>query len=276
MIRRVRTGPEGVPVGEASDGGSGRQPLAPPGAAFGPPGLGAVDEPPPNKVGAPAPAGRLASGFWPVPCLLVADDGGARLRIPVAGGTSVHAVVAATVRSSLGSVIEIETLEGRRFRYAPVADVRVVPGQVLTAGAVLGTVDGEHAAHLELAVRDPDGRWVDPYPLLVGLADPNELGVDARTGDGIDPDALVRSSPRPDRVPARAAEPAVAEPVAAEAHAAPAPLPPPPPPAPTPVAPVEPARVEPAPVEAAPRVSADILAAMIAPAPPRRAEPADE
>jgi hypothetical protein len=207
------------------------------------------------------------------------------LRIAVAGGTSVHAVVAATVRSSHGSVVEIETLEGRRFRYAPVADIRVAPGEVLKAGAVLGRVAGEHAAQLELAVRDPDGRWVDPYPLLVGLADPNELGVDARTGDGIDPDAFSRRAPSaaPAPAPAPASAPPAPEPQAApEREAAteppppPPPSPPPPPPPPAPEAPPAPPAPVPAVEQPVGGVSADILAAMIAPSPPPRAEPAEE
>jgi hypothetical protein len=176
----------------------------------------------------------------------------------------VHAVVAATVRVTLAPIVEIETLEGRRFRYAPVANIRVSPGDVLKPGAVLGTVPGEHAAYLELSVRDPDGRWVDPYPLLVGLADPNELGVDARTGDGIDPDSMVRrprlvndtTAPAPvarrRRRPRSGAGSRVATTSAASTTTA-AP-PPPPPPAPAP--------------RRRNRVSADILAAMIAPTPP--------
>jgi hypothetical protein len=255
-------GPEVVPVREALSAPHG-PPLAPPGAAFAPPGAGPLDEPPPIGVRAPAPAARLTAGFWPVPCLLVADDGGGRLRIAVAGGTTVHAVVGATVRSSREPVVEIETLDGRRFRYAPVTDVRVAPGDVLKSGAVLGRVAGEHAAQLELAVRDPDGRWVDPYPLLVGLADPNELGVDPRTGDGVDPDFLGLRAPVPTPVsavedappPEPPPSPASIEP--AEPAEAPSPPPPPPPPPPQ-------------------RVADDILAAMVAPSPPPRDEPVEE
>jgi len=260
------------------------QSLPPPRFAFAPPGAGPLDEPPPAGVRAPAPTARLGAGFWPVPCLLVADDGGARLRVAVAGGTTVHAVVAATVRSAREPVVEIETLGGRRFRYAPVADVRVAVGEVVKPGAVLGTVAGEHAAHLEFAVRDPDGRWVDPYPLLVGLADPNELGVDARTGDGVDPDAVSRRAPVAANVHTPAAPPAAAPlpaaPLPEEAAAEEAALPPPPPTAteqaPAPEAPVVP-ETPPAPraTPAAPKVSDDILAAMIAPNPPA-AEPVED
>jgi hypothetical protein len=266
-------GPEVVPVREAPSAPHG-QPLPPPGAAFAPPGAGLLDEPPPIGVRAPAPAARLSAGFWPVPCLLVADDGGGRLRIAVAGGTTVHAVMGATVRTSREPVVEIETLEGRRFRYAPVTDVRVAPGDVLKPGAVLGRVAGEHAAQLELAVRDPDGRWVDPYPLLVGLADPNELGVDARTGDGVDPDSVAKRAPEPapeaehaptsEPSPPLAVAPAESPPPPTVAPAEPPPPPPPPPVAETPPPPPP------------PRVSDDILAAMVAPSPPPRAEPAEE
>lgn len=296
-----------MPVGEPA--------VAGPPAAFAPPGVGPLDEPPPAGMAAPVPSGRLARGFWPVPCLLVADDGGARLHIAVSGGTTVHAVVAATVRSSGESIVEIEAPDGRRFRYAPVAGIRVVAGDVLKAGAVLGTVAGEHAAHLELAVRDPDGRWVDPYPLLVGLADPNELGMDARTGDGVDPDSLLwrpavvkqAPFPAPDALAALAATPEpLATPEAAApsspasalpatalpAPALPAPSPgaalPPPAPAPEPAT-AEPPRehspAEPAPSPAvapaaeerpASRIASDILASMIAPTPPAHSDQDDD
>jgi hypothetical protein len=122
--------------------------------------------------------------------------------------------VGATVRSRAEPIVEIESLDGRRFRYAPVADIRVVAGELVSAGAVLGRVAGNHAAYLELAVRDPDGRWVDPYPLLVGLADPNELGVDNRTGAGVDPDVTRQTDPTSvadSTAPGPASAPAAAE-----------------------------------------------------------------
>ena len=97
------TGPIGVPIGESTtesaDGDLLPHVLAPPPGGFAAPAAGPVDEPPPAGVRAPVPSGRLTAGFWPVACLLVADDGGARLRIPGTAGNSVHAIVAATVRT---------------------------------------------------------------------------------------------------------------------------------------------------------------------------------
>jgi hypothetical protein len=310
------TGPIGVPIGESPGGDPAPHLLAPPGAGFAAPAAGPVDEPPPPGVSAPVPSGRLSAGFWPVACLLVADDGGARLRIPVTAGSSVHAIVAATVRLRTAPIVEIEALDGRRFRYAPVADIRVAAGEVLKAGAVLGTVAGDHAAHLELAVRDPDGRWVDPYPLLVGLADPNELGVDNRTGDGIDPDVTRRTAPAANPSPAAvvaaaptlvsgsgadgatvvavaevAAPPSASVPAAAFAGfpAPAAPLAAFPPPTGPPVAPAtdesaseppaaEPQAAEPPAAEkpTPSRITSDILAAMIAPTPAPQPERTDD
>jgi hypothetical protein len=148
-------------------------------------------------------------------------------------------------------------------------------------------VAGQHAAHLELAVQEPDGRWVDPYPLLVGLADPNELGVDTRTGAGIDPDGL-RPSPAAAATTAPVAAPAPAAPWAAPVPLAPevvpeaTPAPPAEPPTTEPPAAEPPAAEPPAAVSPAStgppksRVTADILAAMIAPTPAPPAEPVDE
>jgi hypothetical protein len=281
-----------VPLGESTgEQGAGQRLLAPATGGLPSPGTGPLDEPPPAGVAAPEPTGRLPAGFWPVPCLLVADEGGARLHIAVSAGTTVHAIVPANVRTSHEPVIEIEALDGRRFRYSPVADIRVAAGDDVNAGAVLGTVAGVKAAKLELSVREADGRWVDPYPLLVGLADPNELGVDARTGDGVDPDDIPRRTAPPPR-PVTMPPPTEAVPAVATAPATPAPapaaaLPPPVAPAATQASPDEPASAADAaearpPDEAvpekppAPRVTSDILAAMIAPTPPPHAEHDDD
>src|SRR5262245_45819463 len=207
-------------AGEWPRPSTGAPPLPTPFAA---PSSGPLDEPPPRGVPAPAPAGSLAGGFWPVPFLLAVDDGSARLRIPVVRGTTVHAVVASEVRAVAGSMVELQDGDGRRFRLGPVTNVAVTHGARVDAGAVLGTVDNGDA--LELAVREADGRWVAPYPLLVGLADPNELGFDPTTGAAVDPEtastpeAMVGLSVDESRAPETAAAPSpdqVPEPVTPE------------------------------------------------------------
>jgi hypothetical protein len=164
----------------------------------------------------------------------------------------------------------------------PAAD-RARPGRV-QAGDVIGTLDGEGSRlrlpYLEIGVRDADGRWCNPYDVLLGLPDADELTVSAAVeGLAVDPDTGVRpASPRP----ARPAAPATPPPPAATAEPEPEPGPEPEPdepegalePEPEPEEPEaqpEPApEPEPAPAQAeAEEADDDVLSLLVAPPDPR-------
>jgi murein DD-endopeptidase MepM/ murein hydrolase activator NlpD len=153
-------------------------------------------------VAAALPAGER---FQPVPEALLVDAWYGRGGVAVPGeglaivapeSTPVHAVAAGTVGGQPGEdAVELRGDGGRRYRYGHLrpGSITVRAGQRIDAGSIVGAVGGGHddPACLHLAVIDPDGRPVNPYQLLLGLADPNELGYrPGGLGIGIDPDPV--------------------------------------------------------------------------------------
>jgi len=123
-------------------------------------------------------------------------------------GTPIHAVAGGTVVKSFdggdlgGVVVRIQGDDGRYYYYAhlkegsPADYVQV--GKHVDAGEVIGEVGDTGNArgtghHLHLGIRE-NGEWVNPYPLLLGLPDVDEVGVGQERNqpltDDADQDAL--------------------------------------------------------------------------------------
>jgi hypothetical protein len=125
--------------------------------------------------------------------MAVAGEG---LAIVAPEATPVHAVAAGTVGGQpTADAVELRGDGGRRYRYGHLraGSVTVRQGQRVDAGSIIGAVGGgpSDPACLHLAVVDADGGPINPYELLLGLADPNELGYQASgLGVGVDPEAL--------------------------------------------------------------------------------------
>ena len=144
---------------------------------------------------------------------------GPELRIYAPAGTPVHAVVAGVVVDDEAGVLSVRGDDSRVYRFSALSPTRTLVrlGQRVGAGQVIGAVAARGGgSHLDLAVQDGAEGWLDPYQLLVGLADPNDLGA-----GGADP--LVGSDP--DAGTVDAPPPAPAAGVAAEEPPAPAPAP---------------------------------------------------
>jgi len=164
--------------------------------------------------------------FQPLPGALViapspaaTGAGGRELVLVAAVHTPVHAVAAGVLEISAhrdGVLIRGE--DGMEFHYGGLAPASLTlrDGDQVTPGMILGTVGapagsagsaGGTRPCLRLRVLDGKGAEVDAAGLLIGLADPNELGY-AAAGPGaeIDPDALDQeimrgSGPPPWQVP---------------------------------------------------------------------------
>ena len=137
---------------------------------------------------------RGRGGYLPLPGPVFVPercpDAGVRFRAPA--GTPVHAVtggeVVAVRRHGDARAVEIDSHEGHRYSYKPLARTFVTHGGVVPSGHVLGILGGDdRESGLELHITDASGAPIDPQPLLVGLADPNELGYDSATSVPIDP-----------------------------------------------------------------------------------------
>jgi murein DD-endopeptidase MepM/ murein hydrolase activator NlpD len=181
-------------------------PVGPPPAVagYGQPALVTAPVPrgPSVAVSAADPAGER---FQPIPAALLVDAwygrggtavSGEGLAIVAPEATPVHAVAAGTVAARpAADAVELRGDGGRRYRYGHLraGSITVRQGQRIDAGSIIGAVDGgpDDPACLHLAVLDPDGSPINPYELLLGLADPNELGYQASgLGVGVDPEAI--------------------------------------------------------------------------------------
>jgi hypothetical protein len=158
----------------------------------------------------PVPGANLIDG-WRVRPEGVQGDG---IDVVAPEGTPVHVVAGGLVDSAdpLGESVRVQGDDGRSYSYSLLRNgsVTVAPGHRVEAGRILGAVGGTtELPHLRLEISDPDGAPLNPYELLLGLPDPNELGYGA-VGLGIDID------PEPtDREAARGGPPsALAEPEA--------------------------------------------------------------
>lgn len=118
--------------------------------------------------------GRISSDFGPrVDPLTHAHSFHHGIDIAAPRGTPIHAVaggrvVAAGPAGSYGNLVEIESADGVRFRYAHTDDVMVAVGDVVDAGATIATVGSTGRStgpHLHLEVRK-DGHAVDPETAL--------------------------------------------------------------------------------------------------------------
>jgi len=167
----------------------------------------------------PGPATR----FQPLPGAQLVDawrargrgalDPGEGIEVVAPEGTPVHAVaggdvveVVAEGAEGPGGRVAIRGEDGCRYDYRRLASgsVTVAPGQRVAAGSILGAVGpagghglaGHHGpTHLLLAVTGPGGEPLDPYQLLLGLPDPNELGYGpSGLGRDIDPDETDRQT----------------------------------------------------------------------------------
>jgi murein DD-endopeptidase MepM/ murein hydrolase activator NlpD len=150
--------------------------------------------------GAPGPRGD-GEYFQPVPSAQLVDGwrlwaaGERREGIDVVApeGTPVHAVAGGTVVAAerSGQTMQVQGDDGRRYAYMGLRDgsLTVATGQRIEAGRILGAVGGTvEPPHLHLEINDPDGSPINPYELLLGLPDPNELGYGAvGLGTDIDP-----------------------------------------------------------------------------------------
>jgi hypothetical protein len=123
--------------------------------------------------------------------------------VVAAAGTPVHAICAGTVRHADGATVRIEGEDGHTCSYSAVQDARVAQGDRVDGGAILGVVAADTAGRnaLRLKVVGQDQAPVHPLELLLGAADPNELGYGPTgTGVDVDPEAVagpgkVRSAP---------------------------------------------------------------------------------
>ena len=138
--------------------------------------------------------GEHAAVYLPLPGASIVGAGpGERLWIDAPAGTPVHAPVDAEVaalqRADDGTrVVELAGDDGIRYHLRPLGRCFVRAGGVVRAGHVVGTLADADPPGLELRMADGEGRWLDPYPRLVGLADPNELGMEAVTSTPVVPD----------------------------------------------------------------------------------------
>jgi murein DD-endopeptidase MepM/ murein hydrolase activator NlpD len=175
-------------------------------------------KPAPAAQGAGTPVGRgEGECFQPVPGGQLVDGwrrnaaGERRGGIDVVApeGTPVHAVAGGTVVSAerSGRAVRVKGDDGRGYSYMRMRDgsVTVAAGQRVEAGRIVGAVGGTAAlSHLHLEISEPDGSPVNPYDLLLGLPDPNELGYGAvGLGVDIDPDPTDREAARPGQEPQR-------------------------------------------------------------------------
>ena len=202
--------------------------------------------PPPRGEGElfqPVPEANLVDRWRPGP------DGAPRnasgIDIVAPEGTPVHAVAGGTVAAveDAGRAVRVQGEDGRRYAYRLLeqGSVTVAPGQRIEAGRILGAVGpGPPLPHLHLEVGDADGTPLNPYELLLGVPDPNELGYGAvGLGVDIDPDLTDRETidPEPTGREAATTEPdrsgpsgsAAPDPPAPEAEQPGSPQPPPPP-----------------------------------------------
>ncbi len=151
--------------------------------------------------------GRL---FLPLPrAQLLRGSGDQRVAVlPAAPGTPVHAIAAGTVVDVDGTgavALTGEDGSGQHYAGLDAAAVTVDVDERVPAGAVLGRVAGE--GRLEVRLSDTGGDPVDAVEALIGLPDPEELGIalppPERSGApgvpsagaealGTDPDALDR------------------------------------------------------------------------------------
>jgi murein DD-endopeptidase MepM/ murein hydrolase activator NlpD len=92
--------------------------------------------------------------------------------VPV--GTSVYAatpgeVLQAAMDNAWGNTVLVKTPDGYQVRYAHLSDLDVNPGDILTAGQLLG-LSGDTGLstnpHLHFGVQDPSGSWIDPLAWL--------------------------------------------------------------------------------------------------------------
>src|SRR4051812_10534737 len=137
----------------------------------------------PGAAGRPVPI-RTGRRFRPLPGPLPAPAGPAtgQVALVAAAGTPVHAVESGTVSGpkGQGEPLRLRADSGIIFSYAGLAPtaLTVHDGDRVAAGMILGTLTGLMSS-VELPVLsavDDGGADVDVADLLVGAADPNELG----------------------------------------------------------------------------------------------------
>jgi hypothetical protein len=147
--------------------------------------------------GSTGSAGRIGVGgaFQPIPGTqpVSVPGGDGVARIPARPGSPVHAVAAGMVVDVDGrGGLELRGADGAGYGYTGLdpASVTVGYGGTVAAGDILAALAGDV---LELRATGPDGDPVDAVAVLLGLADPNELGFVADgPGIGVDPDPMDR------------------------------------------------------------------------------------
>ena len=96
-----------------------------------------------------------------------------------------------------GRTVRLHGDAQRRYVYDLLrqGSVTVAVGQKIEAEQILGAVGAASPLpHLRLEVSDPGGSPLNPYELLLGVPDPNELGYGAvGLGVDIDPDPTDRA-----------------------------------------------------------------------------------
>jgi murein DD-endopeptidase MepM/ murein hydrolase activator NlpD len=124
-----------------------------------------------------APRMRLIDGTWELAGRHEGND------IFAEPGTPVLAMLGGTIERTgwtfySGWRVGIRGTDGRYWFYAHLRDApSVIEGQSVRAGEVIGVVGNtgygnrpghahEFTYHLHLGIQEPDGTWVDPYPLL--------------------------------------------------------------------------------------------------------------
>jgi hypothetical protein len=137
----------------------------------------------------------VGGGFQPIPGAQAVStlDGDGVARVPARAATPVHAVVAGMVVDIDGrGGVALRGPDGSGYHYTGLdpASLTVGPGGTVAAGDILGSLAADV---LELRATGPDGDPVDAVQVLLGLADPNELGYTPEgPGSGVDPDPMDR------------------------------------------------------------------------------------
>ena len=157
-------------------------------------------------------------------------DNGVGMLFVAARATPVHAISAGTIGAADDGDprrVALHGEDGRLYLYGCLAARQMSRSGTVAAGDVIGELDGEgprlRLPYLEVGVREADGCWCNPYEVLLGLPDADELTISAaEDGLAVDPDdglsasSAIRAAPL---APAEVTEPPIVEGEAEPEHA---------------------------------------------------------